>query len=246
MYYIYWILIPVMVMFAIIYGVIWYRLHVVRLALKEEEKLLAGQAELLQKEQKEMNDFKAQLAEQIYVWKNTRQERSETIQIMQNELFEDMEEREDGRCWQDAFLNLTFLHKMDECWAQDIEVTLEGFPQEGMPAPKERHMELSGLIINLFDNAREACMLIPEEEERWIRIGVRRDANRLYFSMENSCNERSRQQFGTNTWKKNSDEHGVGLDIVNDLVSDMRGRIKSERRDNVYYVELMLPLGRAA
>jgi len=246
MYYIYWLMIPVMVILATIYGIIRYRLHVVRLALKEEEKLLAGQAELLQKEQREMNAFKAQLAEQIHEWKNSREESSETIQIMQNELLADMEERDDRRCWQDAFLNLTFLHKLDECRAKDIEVVLEGFPPEGMPAPKARHMELTSLMINLFDNAREACMLIPEEEERWIKIGVRRDGDRLHFTMENSCNERSKQRFGTNTWKKNSDEHGIGLDIINDLVSDMKGRIKSERRENVYHVELMLPLGRGA
>ena len=135
MYYIYWIMIPVMVMFAIIYGVIRYRLHVVRLALKEEEKLLAGQAELLQKEQREMNAFKAQLAEQIHEWKNSRQESSDNIRIMQNELLADMEDRDDRHCWQDAFLNLTFLHKLDECRAEDIEVTVEGFPPEGMPAP---------------------------------------------------------------------------------------------------------------
>ena len=38
MYYIYWLMIPVMVILATIYGIIRYRLHVVRLALKEDEE----------------------------------------------------------------------------------------------------------------------------------------------------------------------------------------------------------------
>ena len=105
-------------------------------------------------------------------------------------------------------------------------------------------MELTSLMINLFDNAREACLLIPEEKERWIKIRVRRDGKKLFFSMENSCNEKSRQRFGTNTWKGNPDEHGIGLDIINDLVGDMKGWIKSKRQENVYYVELMLPVSR--
>lgn len=244
MYYIYWAMIPVIAILAIVYGIISYRLHNMRLVLKEEEKILVGQAELLQREQNEMREFKAQLADQIHQWQKSRQESPETIKKMQSELLTDMAEREERCYWQDNFINLTFLHQLNECRVQGIEPELEGFPKEGMPVPKERIMELTSLMINLFDNAREACLLIPEEKERWIKIRVRRDGKKLFFSMENSCNEKSRQRFGTNTWKGNPDEHGIGLDIINDLVGDMKGWIKSKRQENVYYVELMLPVSR--
>lgn len=244
MYYIYWAMIPVIAILAIVYGIISYRLHNMRLVLKEEEKILVGQAELLQREQNEMREFKAQLADQIHQWQKSRQESPETIKKMQSELLTDMAEREERCYWQDNFINLTFLHQLNECRVQGIEPELEGFPEEGMPVPKERVMELTSLMINLFDNAREACLLIPEEKDRWIKIRVRRDGKKLFFSMENSCNEKSRQRFGTNTWKGNPDEHGIGLDIINDLVGDMKGWIKSKRQENVYYVELMLPVSR--
>lgn len=244
MYDIWWLMIPVLAVLAIIYGIMRYRLHVGRAVLKEEEKLLAGQFELLQKEQKEMNEFKAQMAEEIHQWKMSREENSERVALFQNDLLSDLKPEEDRCYWQDALLNLTFLHKLDECRKQGIEVTLEGFPQEGMPVPKANHTELTSLMINLFDNAREACQLIPEIENRWILINVRKDRSRLFVSMKNSCNEQSRQRSGTKTWKRNSDEHGIGLDIINDLVSGMKGWIKSERRENVYHAELMLPLGR--
>lgn len=244
MYYIYWLLVPVVVILAIIYGIIRYRLHTMRLVLKEEEKILSGQAELLQKEQSKMKEFKAQLADQMQQWKESRKENSEVIDEMQNELLTDMEEHEDVCYWQDPFFNLTFLHKLEECRNMEIELTLEGFPPEGMPVPKARLMELTSLMINLFDNAREACLLISNEEERWIAIRVRKDGDKLFYTMENSCNEKSRQRFGTNTWKGNPEEHGIGLDIINDLVSDMNGWIKSERRDNIYRVEMMIPVGR--
>ena len=244
MYNVYWVLIPVMVILAVIYGIISYRLHIIRTVLKEEEKILAGQAELLQKEQREMNVFKEQLADQIHQWKKSRQDNSETIEKMQNELLADMEGREELCYWQDDFINLTFLHKLNECREEAIEPELEGFPQEGMPVPKGRLIALTSLMINLFDNAREACMLIPEEKDRWIKICVRKDRERLFYSMDNSCNEKSRQRSGTNTWKRDSEKHGIGLDIINDLVSDMKGRIISKRQGNVYHVELMLPIGR--
>ena len=243
MYSVYWLLVPAIAILAIIYGIIRYRLHNMRLVLKEEEKLLGGQAELLQREQREMNAFKAQLSEQMHLWKESRQESSKTIENMRNELLADMEEQENLCYWQDDFFNLTFLHQLDECRNQGIELTLEGFPKEGMPVPKARLMEMTGLMINLFDNAREACLLIPDEKERWIKIQVRKDGEKLYLSMENSCNEKSKKKIGTKTWKGNSDEHGIGLDIINDLVSDMKGRIITERRENAYHVDLTIPIG---
>ena len=245
MYYLWWSMIPVLAVLALIYAIIRYRLHIGRLVLKEEEKLLLGQFELLQKEQKEINDFKAQVVGQIQQWKQSRQESSDRIEVFQNDLLADMKTDEDQCYWQDVLLNLTFLHKLDECRMQNIEVTLEGFPQEGMPVPNTRHAELTGLMINLFDNAREACELIQEKKDRRIRIEVRKNQNRLLFSMDNSCNERSRQRSGTSTWKRNPEEHGIGLDIINDLVSGMRGRIKNERRENLYHVELILPFEQA-
>lgn len=226
------------------FGIVRYRIHVGRLALKEEEKLLAGQFALLQKEQEEMNDIKVQMTEEIHLWKQSRKECSERIELFQNDILSDMETGEERCFWQDALLNLTFLHKLDECRSRDIDVTLEGFPQEGIPAPDAGYMELSSLMINLFDNAREACQLIPEKEDRRIVIRVRRDGGRLFISMDNSCNDRSRQRSGAKTWKKDAGEHGIGQDIINDLVDSMKGRIKSERRENVYHVELMLPAGR--
>ncbi|MBQ9063343.1 MAG: GHKL domain-containing protein [Eubacterium sp.] len=246
MYSIWWTLVPFLVVLLIVFAIIRYRIHIGRLVLKEEEKLLAGQFELLQKEQEEMNDIKVQMAGEIRLWKQSRQERSERIELFQNDLLSDMEMEEERCYWQDALLNLTFLHKLDECRSRDIEVVLEGFPREGMPAPNAGYMELSSLMINLFDNAREACQLIPEQEDRRIVIAVRRNGGKLFVSMDNSCNEQSRQRGGAKTWKKDAGKHGIGLDIINDLVDSMNGRIKSERQENVYHVELMLPAGRGA
>ena len=247
MYYsIWWNLILFIAILMIIFGIVRYRLHVRRLVLKEEEKLLAGQFALLQKEQEEINEFKAQMAEDIHLWRMSRQACSERIEFFQNELLADMDPGEEPCYWEDALLNLTFLHKLDECRVQNIEVVLEGFPQEGMPSPQAGYMEWSSLMINLFDNAREACQLIPEQEDRRIVIAVRRNGGKLFVSMDNSCNEQSRQRSGANTWKKDAGKHGIGLDIINDLVESMKGWIKSERRENVYHVELMLPAGRGA
>ena len=252
MYDIWWMIVPVVTVLAIIYGIVRYRLHTGRLVLEEEEKLLVGQFELLKKEQSEINAFRAQMAEELDLWRKTRQAcseqqaYSEQIELFQDEvltdLLSDMEERETHCYWQDTLLNMTFLHKLDECRRCGIKMTLEGFPQEGMPAPNAGHTELTSLMINLFDNAREACQLIPDIEDRWITIDVQKKKGRLFICMKNSCNDRSRQRFGSSTWKKNAEKHGIGMDIITDLVNSMNGRIKNERRENVYQVELMLPV----
>ena len=105
-----------------------------------------------------------------------------------------------------------------------------------------QHEEYFPMILNLLPK-----LSLPEgvtfHVEKCKQQGTG-DRSRLFVSMKNSCNEQSRQRSGTKTWKRNSDEHGIGLDIINDLVSGMKGWIKSERRENVYHAELMLPLGR--
>ena len=132
-----------------------------------------------------------------------------------------------------------FRRKLEECTAKKIAVTLEGFPGNGLALPGRSTSEMIVLFANLLDNAIEACELLPEEA-RWIRMQVTAEKKRTAFILENSCGEGSQHARGEKTRKANKLEHGIGKDIIHEVVNRNRGWITFAQKDDVHRVELVL------
>ena len=77
------------------------------------------------------------------------------------------------------------------------------------------------------------------EKKRWIRFSYTKKENKMFFTMENSYSEAQPQH--EKTWKRNKQEHGIGKDIINEIVERNNGWVTFERKDGVYRVETMLP-----
>ena len=232
--------------------------------LREQEEALMSQVALLQTEQEKLEQSKKEIRDMISEWmesslksiqESARESKPEiaqestqeieakpgiSVQEIQNGILKDMQDEKTIQYWKDPVLNTIFLRKLEECKEAGAAVTVSGIPDEGIPLLGKSIAEMIGLFSNLFDNAIEACMLLPEEE-RWIRFTAKQDKKKWIFIIENSCGEISQRESSEKTWKKNKDEHGIGKDIIYEIVNRNRGWIEFAQEANVHRVEMMLP-----
>lgn len=102
-------------------------------------------------------------------------------------------------------------------------------------------VDLSVLIGNLLDNAMEACMQIPEEEERFIRIYIDIIKKQLYISVTNSMNGKARKN-GAGFLSDKPGNHGFGLVRIDSIVGKYHGYVNRQNENGVFATEVMLPL----
>lgn len=102
-------------------------------------------------------------------------------------------------------------------------------------------IDLCILLGNLIDNAVEACRVIPEEAERFLRIYMCIRKQQLYISVSNATNEVIRKLDAEYISKKRGD-HGHGLKRINIVVDKYSGFIKRANEPGVFATEIMLPL----
>lgn len=102
-------------------------------------------------------------------------------------------------------------------------------------------IDLSVLIGNLLDNAMEACMKIPEEKERFIRIYIDIVKKQLYISVTNTMEGRAKR-IGGNFRSTKQGNHGFGLLRIDSIVSKYNGYLNRQTEEGLFATEVMLPL----
>lgn len=102
-------------------------------------------------------------------------------------------------------------------------------------------IDLSILIGNLIDNAMEACVQIPEEKDRFIRIYIDIIKKQLYISVTNSmCGKAKR--IGGHFLSTKQVGHGFGLLSIDRIVAKYHGYINRQTEEKLFATEVMLPL----
>lgn len=102
-------------------------------------------------------------------------------------------------------------------------------------------IDLSVLIGNMLDNAMEACMQIPDEQERFIRIYIDIIKKQLYISVTNSMQGKAVKVGGIFTSSKHGN-HGFGLWRIDNIVAKYHGYVNRQVENGVFATEVMLPL----
>lgn len=102
-------------------------------------------------------------------------------------------------------------------------------------------IDLSVLIGNLLDNAMEACMQIPNEKERFIRIYIDIVKKQFYISITNSMSGKAKKN-GLQYLSTKSGVHGFGLLRIDRIASKYGGFINRQNEEGVFATEVMLPL----
>ena len=160
---------------------------------------------------------------------------------IREDILSDMEEAEAPHWWKQTALDAVFQHRVKRFEESMIAVEREGFPEEGLNCPLDSVMEQIALFVNLLDNAEEACMQVPQGRERWIRISAKQKGKKLFFRMENSCHEAAGQTRGRRTWKQDAENHGIGTEIVQEIVHKQKGWCTFTQKEDRYVTELILP-----
>lgn len=102
-------------------------------------------------------------------------------------------------------------------------------------------IDLSILIGNLLDNAMEACLQLPKEQDRFIRIYIDIVKKQLYISVTNSMKGRA-YKTGSTFLSSKQGSHGFGLVRIDSIVSKYHGYLNRQTENGLFATEVMLPL----
>lgn len=101
-------------------------------------------------------------------------------------------------------------------------------------------IDLCCIIGNLFDNAIEASLKLPEDQ-RLIRVYMDMRNTQLYISFTNFTADKKRQKNGNLFRSTKGDGHGFGLVRIDTIVERLDGYISRNSEDGAFTTEILLP-----
>ena len=101
-------------------------------------------------------------------------------------------------------------------------------------------IDLCCIIGNLFDNAIEASMKLPEEKRR-IRVYMDMKNTQLYISFTNFTAGKKLPKEGTLFRSTKGAGHGFGLVRIDAIVERLEGYISRGSEDGAFTTEILLP-----
>lgn len=106
---------------------------------------------------------------------------------------------------------------------------------------KMSELDLCCIIGNLFDNAMEASLALPEEK-RLIRVYMDMKGTQLYISFTNFTAAKKLSKVGRGFKTSKGEGHGFGLVRMDDIVSRYDGYLSRNSEDGAFTTEIMLPV----
>ena len=105
---------------------------------------------------------------------------------------------------------------------------------------KMSELDLCCIIGNLFDNAMEASMALPEEK-RLIRVYMDMKGTQLYLSFTNFTAAKKLSKVGRGFKTSKGEGHGFGLVRMDDIVSRYDGYLSRNSEDGAFTTEILIP-----
>ncbi len=105
---------------------------------------------------------------------------------------------------------------------------------------KMSELDLCCIIGNLFDNAMEASMALPEEN-RMIRVYMDMKGTQLYISFTNFTAAKKLSKVGRGFKTSKGEGHGFGLVRMDDIVSRYDGYLSRNSEDGAFTTEILIP-----
>lgn len=138
-----------------------------------------------------------------------------------------------GNPMTDAILN----SKISLAKAKDIQVIADAHIPVKL---KSSEIDLCCIIGNLFDNAIEASMKLPQEQ-RQIRVYMDMKNTQLYISFTNFTAGKKMKKEGTRFRSTKGKDHGFGLIRIDTIVGRLEGYISRNSEDGAFTTEILLP-----
>ena len=102
--------------------------------------------------------------------------------------------------------------------------------------------DLCSLLNNVLQNAFDACTKLTDVQKRWIRLEIRTDENKVYFTCVNSCDGHFLQYNGKYlTTKGDRASHGYGMGIIRSLCRNNGGAMAAQIDGNRFTMKVALP-----
>ena len=105
---------------------------------------------------------------------------------------------------------------------------------------KMSELDLCCIIGNLFANAMEASMALPEEK-RMIRVYMDMKGTQLYISFTNFTAAKKLSKVGKGFRTSKGEGHGFGLVRIDDIVSRYDGYLSRNSEDGAFTTEILIP-----
>jgi len=101
-------------------------------------------------------------------------------------------------------------------------------------------LDLCIIIGNLFDNAIEASLALPEGK-RMIRVFMEMKSTQLYMSFTNTTAASKRRKEGSSFASSKGEDHGFGLLRIDSIVERHGGYLSRNSEDGAFTTEILLP-----
>ena len=107
---------------------------------------------------------------------------------------------------------------------------------------KTSEIDLCVIIGNLFDNAIEASLSLPEEQ-RLIRVYMDMKNTQLYISFTNFTSGKKLKKQGGRFSTTKGEGHGFGLVRIDNIIERLGGYISRNSEDGAFTTEILIPQG---
>lgn len=105
---------------------------------------------------------------------------------------------------------------------------------------KMSELDLCVIIGNLFDNAIDASMALPEEQ-RLIRVYMDMKNTQLYISFTNFTATKKLAKIGNRFNTTKGDGHGFGLVRIDNIIERLDGYLSRNSEDGAFTTEILIP-----
>lgn len=138
-----------------------------------------------------------------------------------------------GNAMTDAILNskISLAKSKHICVQADAHISL---------ALTTSELDLCVILGNLFDNAIEASLALPEEE-RLIRIYMDIKNTQLYISFTNMTATKKQPKINGRFFTTKGAGHGFGLLRIDNIIERLDGYISRNSEDGAFTTEILLP-----
>ena len=105
---------------------------------------------------------------------------------------------------------------------------------------KMSELDLCCIIGNLFDNAIEASLSLPEDQ-RLIRVYMDMKGTQLYISFTNFTSSKKMEKVGGLFQTTKGDGHGFGLVRIDNIIERLDGYLSRNSEDGAFTTEILIP-----
>ena len=138
-----------------------------------------------------------------------------------------------GNPMADAILN----SKISLAQSRGITVKADAHVPVGL---RMSEIDLCCILGNLFDNAIEASMALPEEE-RLIRVYMEMKGTQLYISFTNFTAGKKLRKTGKVYKSTKGEGHGFGLVRIDKIIERLDGYLSRNSEDGAFTTEILIP-----